>query len=136
MRRFVLDTNIISAVLRRDEAVRERLADEALQGSQLFLCPVVYYEVLRGLRHRDAEGQERRFAALVRGLDWEELWRDDWARAAALWAEAASRGRRYDHDADVLIAAYALNRDATVVTDNTRDFEPLGVAVDNWRAED
>lgn len=135
-RRFVLDTNIISAVLRRDAVVRSRLVAETVNGAQLYLCPVVYFEVLRGLRHRDAHGQEARLKALARGLDWEELWRDDWERASDLWANAASRGRRCDDDADLLIAAYALNRSATVVTANRPHFESLGVPVENWRSED
>jgi len=135
-RRFVLDTNVISAILRRDVSARHRLADETVRGSLLYLCPVVYFEVLRGPRHRDARGQQARLAALARGLGWEELWRDDWERAADLWSDAASRGRRCDDDADLLIAAYSLNRRAVVVTDNVSHFEALGVPFENWRAGD
>jgi len=134
-RRLVLDTNIVSAVLRRHRAAHGRFREETRAGSLLYLCPVVYFEVLRGLRHRDAHGQERRLEAIAAGMDWEELWADDWTRAAQLWSDTASRGRRCDDDADVLIAAYALNRDAVVITDNTRDFEAFGVPLENWREE-
>jgi predicted nucleic acid-binding protein len=32
-----------------------------------------------------------------------------------------------------LIAVFATNRNATLVTDNTKDFDGLGVTLENWR---
>jgi tRNA(fMet)-specific endonuclease VapC len=133
-RKLVLDTNIVSAILRRHEGVRARLKEELRENSIVHLCPVVYFEVLRGLRHKDAHGQERRFHALASNLNRDSLEHGDWVMAAHMWAHARSRGRRSDDDADVLIAAYARTRGATVVTANTKDFEVFDLPLENWRA--
>ncbi len=55
-----------------------------------------------------------------------------WNYAAQVWARFRSRGRPLDDDADLLIAAYARQLQATLVTNNTRDFEGLGVRLANW----
>ncbi len=135
-RKLVLDTNIVSAILRRHKGVRQQLKEELTENAIVYLCPVVYFEVLRGLRHKDAHGQEARFQALVSALNGDAFEHPDWVMAAQMWGHACKRGRRSDDDADVLIAAYARNRAATVVTENMRDFEVFDIPLENWRAED
>ena len=72
------------------------------------------------------------FRGLMRALRWDEFTRQDWDRGARLWAECERVGR-HAGDADVMIAAYALNRDATVVTDDVGHFEDIGLMIENWR---
>ncbi len=49
-----------------------------------------------------------------------------------MWSDSRSAGRPCA-DADTLIAAFASNRDALLVTDNLAHFEHLGVPLENWR---
>jgi len=60
--------------------------------------------------------------------------RADWQAAAKLWAELHRTGRSTE-DRDLLIAISALKEQATLVTNNTRHFEGLGVPLVNWSAE-
>lgn len=130
--RYVIDTNILSALLRKERLAFQRTAAALNQGAELVICPIVFYEILRGLLHRDAQRQLDFFRDYSTTLTWEDLEREDWEFAARLWAEVRSKGRPVE-DADLLIGAYAARRQAVVVTDNTKHFEQLGVAVENWR---
>ena len=55
-----------------------------------------------------------------------------WEKAAQTWATVRSRGRPHDDDADLLIAVYTRQLQATLVTSNTADFQDLGVQLTNW----
>jgi len=95
-------------------------------------CPIVWYEARRGLLANDSKGQMQRLIILFGEFDWEDYSRADWELAAQLWAQRKVSGRPI-HDADLLIAVFAMNRNAVLVTDNEKDFDGLGVTVENWK---
>jgi len=129
--RYVLDTNIITALLRRDPQLVQQAARAAESGADLLLCPVVFYEILRGLLHRDAKKQLQQFLDYAAALLWEDFTRQDWQKAAEVWASLRKQGRPTG-DADLLIGVYALQRQAIVVTANEKHFASLGVQIENW----
>lgn len=130
--RYVLDTNILAALLKK-EATTARSVEQALSADAEFLmCPVVFHELYRGLLHRDAKRQYDFFLQLTATFVWDDLTREDWEKAAQIWA-LLRRGGHPIEDADLLIGTFALRRNAVVVTDNVRHFTPLGVPVENWR---
>lgn len=132
MARLVLDADTITYVLQRRPAVVAHLATAARENDEIYLCPVVYYQIRRGLLVKQAERQLLEFEALAQRLTWVDLPRPVWADAARLWARARAQGRPHDDDADLLIAAYAQWLQATVVTNNTRDFAALDVPCITW----
>jgi tRNA(fMet)-specific endonuclease VapC len=81
---YVLDTNALSDILRKNEAVVTHLTD-ALQRNALFiLCPVVFYEVYRGLLRKGAARQLAALRELTNHFQYDDLSRDDWEEAAEL----------------------------------------------------
>ena len=125
---WILDTNVISAVRRPDRApqVAAWLAGKA--ESALFLSVVTLGEIERGIRRQEARNPG--FATDLRGwLDrTQTLFADRIlpfdAADARIWGQlSADLGHA---GADLMIAAQALARDATVVTGNTADFAPTG----------
>ena len=130
---YVIDTNIISYALERAEPSSDRVRAAIRQRVLLYLCPVVLFEVRRGFLHRPNARKSEAFERLAHFMRWDELTRQDWERAAELWAVCEGSGRHAD-DADLLIAAYAISRGATVVTDNVRHLGGLGVDIENWQA--
>jgi tRNA(fMet)-specific endonuclease VapC len=132
--RFLVDTNVITYVLREREPVLSRLS-EALDTDNVFVSSdVVDYEIRRYLVLKDAKRQLARYEELSR--DWlaVSLTRDDWRTAAKLWAEL-HRGGRSIEDRDLLIAISALKEQAVLVTNNVRHFEGLGIPLVNWAAD-
>jgi toxin FitB len=124
----ILDTNIISAARRAERAPDLSRWLTAQDEATLFLSVVTIGEIERGIAL-----QEPKNPLFARDL---RHWMDGILRLFSdrlldFTAEDARRwGRlsaRLGHPgADLMIAAQALNRDATVVTRNTADFAPTG----------
>ena len=129
---YVFDTNIFTAILRKEARVINRVANALLANAEILLCPVVYYEIYRGLLYRDASKQLDFFLKYTSSFAWQEFTQDDWQSAAQLWATLRLDGYHVG-DADLLIGTYAMRRNATLVTDNERHFTPLKIKVENWR---
>jgi tRNA(fMet)-specific endonuclease VapC len=117
--RYVLDTNIVAAILRKEPVTIAQLQAALQADAEFLICPVVFYEVYRGLLHKDAKRQLAFFLQYVATFTWEDLARDDWEQAAQLWATARGQGRSME-DADLIIATYTVRREAILVTDNVR----------------
>jgi tRNA(fMet)-specific endonuclease VapC len=132
--RLLVDTNIITFVLRERDSVLRKLT-EALASDVVFVSSdVVDYEIRRYLVLKGAKRQLERYEALSRDWPAVSLTRQDWHAAAKLWAEIHRVGRSIE-DRDLLIAISALKEQATVVTNNTRHLEGLGVPLLDWTAE-
>lgn len=65
---YVLDSNAIIDILRKNEIVLGRLTKTLAQNARFLLCPIVYYEVYRGLMDAGAERQVAAFREIRRRL--------------------------------------------------------------------
>ena len=132
---FVLDTDIVSAVMRRDQIVRAHLSQ--IPPDQVCLCAPVAAEVSFGLarldpgsrRRRLLEREYRRLREIVQWIDWTE-------QAASLFgqhkAELQRRGTPVD-DWDIAIGSVALSLEETLVTRNVKHFMPIeGLTILDW----
>ncbi|MBI5292832.1 MAG: PIN domain-containing protein [Chloroflexi bacterium] len=131
---YVLDTNIVTGILKKDARVVSRLRQALAANAMIALSPVVFYEVKRGLLKKDAHKQMGFFEKLANTFQWDDLQRPDWDSAAQIWAAATRVGHSPSSDADLLIATHARRLNAVVVTDNERHFARLGVQIENWLA--
>ena len=129
---YVLDTNIVTAYLKRNAMVRGRIRDAELAGQPVRLNTVSYYETKRGLLAIDAPVQRAAFERLWRVLGIVMLDHAALDRAAELYAELRSRGQLIE-DADLLSAAIALVHDMTLVTNNISHFNRIeGLRIEDW----
>ena len=129
---YVLDTNIISLLIRRDRNVQSQYQLRVGHEDTVIGCPMVWHETRRGLLAKDAKAQMRRFQSLFASFEWQNYIRDDWSLAADWWAQRRATGRPIP-DADLLIAVFAYNRNAILVSDNEKDFDVLSANIDNWK---
>ena len=130
---YLLDTNVVTGILKQDARVVDRVTEALTADARLFLSPIVYFEIKRGLLRRDARKQLEFFEQLAQSLHWDDLRRTDWNAAAQLWAGEVTHGRP-PQDADILIAAQAQRLKAILVTANEDHFRYHGVRVANWLA--
>ena len=134
---FLLDTDVLSALRRRgrNPAVARWL--ERQRTSSLHLSVVTVGEIERGIarrRRRNPDFAEDLADWLDRILTWygDRVLAVDTATARR-WGQLSSD---LGHDGpDLMIAATALEHGLTMVTRNTRHFEPTGVTVLNPFAE-
>lgn len=125
----ILDTNVIFSVRRAERAPQVAAWLAAQAEAELFLSVVTLGEIERGIRRQ--EGRDPGFAADLRA--WLDRTVSVFAdRILPFGAEDALIWGRLSADlghpgADLMIAAQALARDATIVTGNTSDFAPAGV---------
>jgi predicted nucleic acid-binding protein len=133
--RFLLDTNIISNVIkpRPSEALLAWMAEQADQ--DLYIASLTVAEIRRGVLEKPAgkrrnlleawfsgpEGPQALFAGRV--LPFDEKAGLAWAK---LMADGKTRGRPRSA-LDTIIAAIAETNECVVVTDNEKDFEGVEI---------
>ena len=130
---YLLDTNVVSALRRPDRHPGPAAWLRAQRPSDVFVSVVTVGEIERGIaqqQHRDPSFARELSVWLDRVLTW---YGD---RVLGVDVPTARRWGRLSGDlghesADLIIAATALEHGLTVVTRNTRHFEPAGVEVFN-----
>lgn len=133
MTRYLLDTNILSNLIKsvRSPALVDWMAER--EDAELFIASMTLAEIRRGVirlpagrRRRDLEawfdgpdGPQAAFAGRILPFD---------ENAALVWARLMVEGDeigRPRNSADMVIAAVALANDCMIVTENERDFDGL-----------
>lgn len=130
----ILDTDILSEVLKRKNAQVLTTARQYLIEHQRFaFSEFTVYEIVRGMRSQPASQQLVAFLKTVNTSDVFPVSRKVFLRAADLWVEAR-RGGYPKGDADLIIAATALEAGRVLVTGNTAHFSWItGLRLADWR---
>jgi tRNA(fMet)-specific endonuclease VapC len=115
--RLLLDTSVLIDALRQRHHRRELLADLVQAGHKLATTALNVAEIYAGMRPEEAQRTE----ALLSVLDCYDLTGTSGRRAGALKQEWARKGRALAL-ADMIVAAIALERGCTLMTDNRKDF--------------
>jgi len=114
----LLDTDVLSEVLKQHDGNVLRTARAYLDEWRQFTFSVLTRcEILRGLRAKGAVRQELAFDALCRLSQVLPLTEPIAVRAAAIYADLQLRGELIG-DADILIAATALEHRLAIATGN------------------
>jgi predicted nucleic acid-binding protein len=131
---WLLDTNVVSELYKRDRASRAVLRWMAGQPSQqLFLSVLVLGEIRRGVERRRPKDPVAAASLEAWLFDLENIYQDRIlpinARICDLWGRLSVREQLSAIDA--LTAATALHHGMPLVTRNTRDFARSGVTCFN-----
>jgi tRNA(fMet)-specific endonuclease VapC len=93
---------------------------------------LTYYEIISGLKYRDARKQLNYFMEFCQSVSIIPLTEDSSERSAEIYASLRSRGEIID-DVDILIAGICIEGDYTLVTNNTKHFSRInGLRIENW----
>jgi tRNA(fMet)-specific endonuclease VapC len=130
--RYIIDTNIITAIMKDKEKVKRRAQEAILMGDNIFINGISYYEIKRGLLAKDARKQLQFFDLLCNEYDLILLdIQSIFDRAAEIYAELHQKGELIG-DADILIASIADTRNFTLVSDDGHFDKIPGLRVENW----
>lgn len=129
---YVLDTNIITAILKDNEKIKRIARRKALEGKKIFINGISYYEIKRGLLAANATTQLTKFESLCKTLGLVLLdTRDIFDIASKVYANLKQRGELLK-DADILIASTVIHKNFILVSADT-DFNRIkGLKVENW----
>ena len=129
---YLLDTNIVSAIVNQSSKIRQKLLDVDIQTQELFISCMTYYEVKRGLVYVNATRKLSIFddfceIATILFLDTVEVLET----ASEIHVHLRRTGRPIQ-DADILIAATAITHNLTLVSNDSDLLRVPGVRLENW----
>lgn len=128
----LLDTDILSSLLRKQPVVVERATHYLAAFEQYTFSLITRYEILRGLKAMRAEKQLAAFNAFCQSSEVVPITEAIVNRASEIYADLYQRGRPIG-DADILIAATALEHNLLLSTNNENHFSNIsGLRIDNW----
>ena len=129
---YVLDTNIVSQILKRHDAIRDKIETLAFEGHKIAISAISYYEIKRGLIAAKAAAKLRKFEKLC--TQFGLLLLDDrevFDVASKIWADLKERGQIVN-DADILIAA-SVRRIGAILVSHHKDFRRIpNLHLEDW----
>ena len=132
MRYSLLDTDILSAIMRRQLPTIKSAETYLATHKQFTFSIITRYEILRGLKAKDADKQIGIFEQVCRLNEILPLSDNVVVTAASIYGDLRQRGEIIG-DADILIAATAIVYQLPVVTNNVRHFQRIpNLELMNW----
>ena len=130
---YALDTNVLVDILRGNNKVKQKLSETHVS-NRITIPPYSYYEILRGVMDRNASRQLSDFRILQKILYKPDIDENDvMEKAAEIYIQRKKSGLSIDDDVDILLAAWCITADATLVTSNTKHFTDIyGLNLENW----
>ena len=133
-RDYMLDTNVVSAIIKNNKIVQKKLDDVSFEKRGVFISGITYYEVKRGLIASNATSKLAEFEILCRKnpiIFWNDI--AILEKAAEIHAYLKKRGMRLE-DADIFIAAIAIVRDLILVSHDSDMLRVPELTVEDWLA--
>lgn len=129
--RYLLDTNVVSELVRRPDGRTARRA-ATIEPRTIAVSIIVAAELRYGTERRGSDRLTRQLETVLAALEILPLAEPADAHYAAIRSELERVGRPIGHN-DLLIAAHARALDLTLVTRNVREFRRVpGLAVEDW----
>ncbi|NET56809.1 MAG: type II toxin-antitoxin system VapC family toxin [Symploca sp. SIO2E6] len=131
---YLLDTNVVSAILKKNKIVRQKLARLSVKYQTAYISGITYYEIKRGLIASNATMKLSDFDKLCQ--DYPVLLWNDVAileKAAEIHAYLKKRGMMLE-DADIFIAAIAIVRELVLVSHDSDMLRVPELTVEDWLA--
>jgi tRNA(fMet)-specific endonuclease VapC len=129
---FVLDSNILSFYIRKDDRIVKKVQEVLLAGHEVIIGPIAYYEVKRGLQAIKAEKRLKEFASLCKVFGIGALDNSLLDIASDIYCELRDKKQTVE-DADLLTAAFCISHGFTLITHNTKHFVNIsGLKFDDW----
>ncbi len=132
MKPALIDTDILSFFLRGHPQVVSHFDVYTKTYAKINFSIITYYEILSGLKHRDAQQQFRHFLDFVVENTVVPLTERSVEISADMYAVTRSQGMPID-DIDLLIAGVAMEHNWLFVTHNLSHFERIaGLEIEDW----
>lgn len=132
MKPVLVDTDILSLFFRNNHKVVSNFKNYLSKYEKINLSIITYYEILSGLKHRDALKQLDLFLEFAKHNTLLPLTEEAIIISSDLYANLRKAGKTID-DIDILIAGVALSNNLVLVTNNEDHFRNIeGLEIINW----
>ncbi len=129
--KYLLDTNIVTAILKQNQKLIEKLSSVWGQKNEIFISGITYFETKRGLLAVNATRKISDFHSFC--TKWKILFEDleSIEQAALIYVDLKKRGLPIQ-DNDILIAATAITKDLILVSYDSDMGRVKGLKLENW----
>ena len=128
---YMLDTNILSYLLEGNESVKTKLLS-VLNGNTVLIPEIVYYEIQRGLKYKNAVKKQDVFSQFCQIFGIAYMNKETLDLASSIYADLRKTGNQIEDD-DIFIGATALEQNAILVTNNEKHLGRIqNLQIENW----
>lgn len=132
MKEALIDTDILSFYFKGNKKIGKRVDKYLARFGYLNISIITYYEILSGLKYKDAKKQLGKFRLFVKENKVLPLSENSIEISSDLYSDLRRDGNPND-DIDLLIAGIALENKLIMVTNNKSHFDKIeGLTVNNW----
>lgn len=132
MKAALIDTDILSLYFKGHDQVIARFSSYLESHQRINFSIISYYEILSGLKHRDANKQLELFIQFSAQSNILPVSTESVSISAEKYAQLRKQGTPVD-DIDLLIAGIAIANDLVMVTNNNKHFGKInGLEIANW----
>ena len=136
MKPSLVDSDILSLFFKKQTGVIRCVESYLVQYGTINFSIITYYEIISGLKYRDARKQLSTFRDFASQNTIVPLTETAVNLAGDIYAELCQQGNPLD-DIDILIAGIALANDLILITGNKKHFERIQqLQIDDWSKSD
>lgn len=133
MNESLIDTDILSLYFKGDENIFKNFSKYLREFEAINISIITYYEILGGLKFKNAERQIKEFEEFVVNNTIIHISEESAKISADIYARLRQKGVTIG-TSDILIAGIAVENELTLVTNNEKHFGSIeGLQIDNWK---
>ena len=132
MTKYALDTNIITYYLKGGKNIINRITEETDNENCIIIPPMVFYEIKRWLLTINSNKKLSLFETMCSLSGIGSIDREILEAASVIYSDLQKTGITVE-DNDILIAAYCIRHNLTLVTNNEKHFSRIAnLKTVNW----
>ena len=129
--KLALDTNVITYYLKGHERTVKKIDNEA-ESDNIIIPPFVYFEIKKWLLANNSKTKLQAFEKLFDKFGIDIIDKEIFDISLSIYMKLREKGLIID-DGDILIAAYCIKNDYTLVTNNLKHFKNIeDIQIIDW----
>jgi tRNA(fMet)-specific endonuclease VapC len=129
----LVDTDILSFYFKGDQKVVNKFNDYLREFDVINISIITYYEILGGLKFKNAERQIKEFEEFIANNTIIHISEESAKISGDVYADLRLKGITIG-TSDILIAGIAIENELTLITNNERHYESIkGLKIENWK---
>ncbi|MCC6836813.1 MAG: type II toxin-antitoxin system VapC family toxin [Cytophagales bacterium] len=133
MTESLVDTDILSFYFKGDSKVVNKFNDYLREFDVINISIITYYEILGGLKFKNAGRQIKEFEEFVANNTIIHISEESAKISGDIYADLRQKGITIG-TSDILIAGIAIENELILITNNERHYESIkGLKIENWK---